>query len=114
MINAYHAHFYFELEQRALADEIRLAIVQAIPQLTYVGELIPRLVGPHPKPMFEIHIPAAVLDKAIIAIEKFRKGLDVLIHPVHDNDLVAHTIDAKWLGNPLTLNVDIFMPLDKQ
>ncbi len=114
MITAYHAHIYFELEQRTLAEQARLAIIKAIPQLTYVGKLIPMLVGPHPKPMFEMHIPAIVLDKAMIAMEKYREELTVLIHPVQNDELAAHTIDARWLGKPLTLNVDIFKPLSKQ
>ncbi len=114
MIKAYHAHLYFELEQLVLAERVRLAITKAIPELTYVGRLITMLVGPHPKPMFEIHIPALILDDVIAKIELLREGLDVLIHPVHDNDFAAHTIDARWLGNHLTLNVDIFNQLNKQ
>lgn len=108
MINAYHAHIYFELEQLALAERVRLAIAEAIPEITYLGRLIPMLVGPHPKPMFEVHIPAPILDDAMNKIEVLREDLDVLIHPVHDNDLAAHTVDARWLGHRLTLNVDIF------
>jgi aromatic ring-cleaving dioxygenase len=108
MINAYHAHIYFEIEQAALAEQVRLAIAQAIPELTYLGRLIPMLVGPHPKPMFEIHIPAPVLDEAITKIDKLREGLDVLTHPVQEDDLAAHTTDARWLGRLLILNVAIF------
>lgn len=114
MINAYHAHIYFELEQLALAERVRLAIANAIPELTYLGRPIPRLVGPHPKPMFEVHIPAPILDDAMEKIELLREDLNVLIHPVHDDDLAAHTVDARWLGNSLTLNVDIFNQLNKQ
>jgi len=114
MINAYHAHIYFELEQLALAERVRLAIAKAIPELTYLGRLIPMLVGPHPKPMFEVHIPAPILEDAMEKIELLREGLDVLIHPVHGNDFAAHTEDARWLGKPLTLNVDIFNQLNKQ
>jgi aromatic ring-cleaving dioxygenase len=114
MVTAYHAHLYFEPEQAALAEQVRLAIVQAIPELTYLGSLIPILVGPHPKPMFEIHIPVSILDEAIATIDSLRAGLDVLIHPVHDNDLAAHTVDAKWLGKPLTLNIAIFTSSNTQ
>ncbi len=108
MINTYHAHIYFTLEQKALAAQVRQQIADAIPTLTYLGQLIPKCVGPHPKPMFEIHIPANQLEAAIRQINALRAGLDVLIHPVHDNHLAAHTKDAQWLGQPQTLNVAIF------
>jgi aromatic ring-cleaving dioxygenase len=114
MINTYHAHVYFELEQLVLAERVRLAIANAIPEITYLGRLIPMLVGPHPKPMFEMHIPTLILDDATQKIELLREDLDVLIHPVHDNDFAAHTVDARWLGHALTLNIDIFNQLNKQ
>jgi aromatic ring-cleaving dioxygenase len=102
----YHAHIYFNLDEIALATQVRENITQAIPQLTYVGELIPMLVGPHPKPMFEIHIPVADLNYAMATIVKLRQGLSVLIHPVQHDEVAAHTIDAVWLGEVLTLNID--------
>jgi len=108
MIHTYHAHIYFSLVETSLAEQVRKRIAEAIPELSYLGQLIPKLVGPHPKPMFEIHIPAPILDSAIVKIESLREHLDVLIHPVHNNHLVAHTLDARWLGNPQTLNVAIF------
>ena len=48
-------------------------------------------IGPHPKPMFEIHIPIADLEVAIQTIDSLRQGLTVLIHPVQTNELEAHT-----------------------
>ena len=74
MINAYHAHIYCELEQLALAERVRLAIANAIPELTYLGRLIPMLVGPHPKPMFEVHIPTPILEDAMEKIKLLREG----------------------------------------
>lgn len=108
MINAYHAHIYYESTQRLIAERVRHRIAKSIPALTYLGRLIPMPIGPHPKPMFEIHIPAAILDQTITKIETLRENLDVLIHPVHHDDLKAHTEDARWLGNTLSLNIAIF------
>jgi len=108
MVHTYHAHIYFDLSQRALAQQVHQRIVDAIPALSYIGKLIPKPIGPHPKPMFEIHIPSSALNESITTIDALRDGLDVLIHPVHSDDLAAHTTDAKWLGKPLQLNVAIF------
>lgn len=108
MITSYHAHVYFDLSQTALAERVRQRLIEAIPTLTYSGQLIPKLVGPHPKPMFEIHIPANVLNTSMVKMDALRENLDILIHPVNNDPLAAHTTEAQWLGHPLPLNTAIF------
>ena len=107
-MHTYHAHIYFTLQQSALAASVLSNIAQAIPQLSYVGRLIPMPIGPHPQPMFEIHIPAAILPSALEKIAVLREGLSVLIHPVQQDELAAHSTQAQWLGEKLTLNLSIF------
>ncbi len=107
IMHPYHAHIYFTLEQAELAAKVRGNIARAIPQLTYLGRLISMPIGPHPKPMFEIHIPIADLEVAIQTIDSLRQGLTVLIHPVQTNELEAHTKLARWLGAPLPLKLEV-------
>lgn len=107
MIQTYHAHVYFALDQMALATQVRENIVNEIPQLTYAGQLIPIAIGPHPQPMFELHIPASQINYAMATIDVLREALSVLIHPVQHDDLQAHTNDARWLGNKLALNLSV-------
>ena len=107
----YHAHIYFNLDEMALAGIVRENILKDLPQLTYTGQLIPIPIGPHPKPMFEMHIPAANINYAMASIDALRQGLSVLIHPVQDDEMAAHTIDARWLGEKLPLNLDILKQL---
>ena len=107
-MHPYHAHIYFTLPQTALAASVRDNIAQAIPQLSYVGRLIPMPIGPHPLPMFEMHIPAVILQSALEKIEVLREGLSVLIHPVQHDELAAHSTQAQWLGEKLMLNLGIF------
>lgn len=109
-MHPFHAHIYFTLDQAPLAEQVRQSITNAIPELTYIGRLIPMPIGPHPLPMFEIHIPAQMIAAAIEKIEVLRKGLTVLIHPVQHDELEAHTSKAQWLGTPLTLKLDILRP----
>ncbi len=104
---SYHAHIYFDNEQSALASKVRDNIIQDIPQLTYRGQLIPISVGPHPKPMFELHIPGDCINYAMASIDTLREGLSVLIHPVYDDEYLAHTQEAKWLGSSLPLKLDV-------
>lgn len=107
MIQTYHAHIYFTLDEMALATQVRENIVKHLPQLTYTGQLIPIAIGPHPRPMFEIHIPAGCINLAMATINKLRKEFSVLIHPVQADELQAHTNDARWLGEKLPLNLNV-------
>ncbi len=109
MIHSYHGHIYFTLREAALAAQVRENILKNLPQLTYAGQLIPMPIGPHPKPMFEIHIPASHINLAMATIDKLRKELSVLIHPVQADELEAHTNAARWLGEKLPLKLDILM-----
>jgi DOPA 4,5-dioxygenase len=109
MIHSFHAHVYFSLDEMPLATQVRENIMKELPQLTYAGQLIPMPIGPHPKPMFEIHILASHINLAMATIESLREGLSVLIHPVQHDELEAHTSGAKWLGEKLALKLDILM-----
>ena len=107
----YHAHIYFTLDEMALATQVRENIIKALSQLTYTGQLIPIPIGPHPKPMFEIHIPAANINYAMASIDALRQEVSVLIHPVQHDEMAAHTSDSRWLGEKLPLNLEILKQL---
>lgn len=106
-MNTYHCHIYFSAHEIKHATQVRENIAKALPYLTYVGRLIPRPIGPHPKPMFEIHIPASEIEAAMVKIDELRAGLSVLIHPVQEDELDAHTKSAKWLGERLVLDLSV-------
>ena len=107
MIQTYHAHIYFALDEMTQAAQVRESIIKALPQLTYTGQLTPIAIGPHPQPMFEIHIPAGSINLAMATIDGLREELSVLIHPVQRDELDAHTNTARWLGEKLTLNLSV-------
>lgn len=106
-MHTYHAHVYFSLDQSALASKVRENILKDIPQITYAGQLIPISVGPHTMPMFELHIPASMINYAKASIDELREGLSVLIHPVQADELDAHTQSAVWLGKKLDLKLEV-------
>ena len=107
MIQTYHAHIYFALDEMPVAAQVRDNIIKHLPQLTYTGQLIPISIGPHPLPMFEIHIPASSINFAMATIDNLRKEFSVLIHPVQADELAAHTSGARWLGSKLALNLSV-------
>jgi aromatic ring-cleaving dioxygenase len=105
--HSFHGHIYFDVADIALAAQVRQEISAALPYLTYLGQLIPQAIGPHTKPMFEIHIPAAQISAAMTVLDQKRHRLSVLIHPVQEDELDAHTASAKWLGTQLPLKLEV-------
>lgn len=103
----FHGHIYFSANQIERAVEVRQNLVNALPQLIYIGKLINKPIGPHAKPMFEIHIPAVEIEQITPVIDDLRQGLSVLIHPVQENELEAHTTGAQWLGEKLPLDLKV-------
>lgn len=106
LITEYHAHVYFEMVDLAGAEQMRQTLIDAIPPEGVVHKLFARLVGPHPLPMFEIVYPASIRHEVQALLEQQRAGRSVLIHPVTDDDLAAHTSGAQWLGPKLDLLLD--------
>ena len=103
----FHGHIYFTADQIELAGKVRDNLASALPQLTYIGKLIPKPIGPHSRPMFEIHIPAVEIGPILAVIDNLREGLPVLIHPVLEDELAAHTTLARWLGEALPLDLKV-------
>jgi DOPA 4,5-dioxygenase len=57
--------------------------------------------------MFEIHIPTGEIDRIMPIIDELRQDLSVLIHPLWENELEAHTTGARWLGEKLPLDLTV-------
>lgn len=102
----YHAHLYFDDSSLELATELRNKVYNQLG--LYVGNLHTKLVGPHPKWSFQISFTSEDFDIFLPWIDKNRKGLSVLLHPVTGDELIDHTEYASWLGQPLTLKLSIF------
>jgi DOPA 4,5-dioxygenase len=108
----YHAHVYYSPEQRAAAEALReqfQRLTAASPdQLLFVGQMTARGVGPHPIPQYEVHFRGRSLAVVIGMIES--SGLRALVHPLTDDDLADHTTLARWIGEPLDLDVSVLDP----
>jgi DOPA 4,5-dioxygenase len=103
----HHAHIYYALEERSTAEQVRADLAAALPQLTYVGGLIDRPIGPHPLPMLEVHLPPDGIEDSVRQIDSLRRELTVLIHPMTTDQLADHTESARWLGEPLPLDLSV-------
>ena len=109
----HHAHIYYLPEQRPAAEALRDAFLremegEAGPRILFVGRLADRPVGPHPIPQFEIHFGADAVEGIAGTIE--RSGLRALIHPLTDDDLADHSSLARWIGEPIALDLTALDP----
>jgi DOPA 4,5-dioxygenase len=105
----YHAHIYYEAEQRPAAarlrDQLALKLGDA---LLFVGRMMDEGVGPHPIPQYEVHFRQGALAAVVSEIEA--SGLRALVHPLTDDDLADHSDLAHWIGGKLDLDLDVLDP----
>ena len=102
----YHAHVYFDEKSTEQAREL----CQAAAKLFGIamGRVHQKLVGPHPHWSCQLGFDSSQFDRLIPWLDEHRGGLNILVHPVADNDLEDHTTNASWLGQPAKLNLSIF------
>jgi len=104
----YHAHIYYSAEDRAAAEALRDRFASADIEILFVGRMMDEGVGPHPIPQFEIHFLERSVPAVVAAIEA--SGLRALVHPLTDDDLADHTSLARWIGEPVALDVTVLDP----
>ena len=64
-------------------------------------------IGPHPYPMFESHITTQTLPVIESLLVVNRKSCSILIHEKTDYHVYDHTKGARFLGEPLELNIEL-------
>jgi aromatic ring-cleaving dioxygenase len=103
----WHAHIYYTDGDRSAAQALRDEF-RTYPEVVFVGQMTDRGVGPHPIPQYEVHFVERSLPAMVAAIEA--SGLRALVHPLTDDDLADHTAHARWIGEPLQLDVSTLDP----
>jgi DOPA 4,5-dioxygenase len=63
-------------------------------------------IGPHPYPMFESHITTQSLPAVESLLIAKRKSCSILIHEKTGDHIYDHTKGARFLGEPLELNIE--------
>lgn len=105
-VTGFHFHVYYSDNNRENAKEI----FRHFPTAHWYDKPI----GPHTQPMFAIEVPPSssrgIPHLDMEDVYKFmilnRNGLSVLMHPITENELEAHTTLAIWLGTPIPLDLD--------
>lgn len=105
----YHAHVYFDLNQIQSIELLYSQLQQAFGEAVRYGRIHQKMVGPHTKPMFQLEFDQSILSEIKTSLSSSDLNLSVLIHPLYEDAYLAHTQGAQWLGQPLKLNLDIFL-----
>jgi DOPA 4,5-dioxygenase len=63
-------------------------------------------IGPHPYPMFESHVTNQTLPVTESLLTVNRKTCSILIHEKTCDHVYDHTKGARFLGEPLELNIE--------
>jgi aromatic ring-cleaving dioxygenase len=64
------------------------------------------IAGPHPVPQMQVIFKTDAFDSIVQWLMFNRQGLDILVHPLTDNEYEDHTSQALWLGTPVELKVE--------
>ena len=76
--------------------------------ILFVGNMTDGPVGPHPIAQFEVHFRERSLATVVAAIEA--SDLRALVHPLTDDDVADHTSLARWIGEPIEIDVSVLDP----
>jgi aromatic ring-cleaving dioxygenase len=109
----YHAHIYYQPDQRSGAETLQAQLRQltpagSAPHILFVGQLKDGKAGPHPISQFEFHFLKRELSGVMPLVEG--SGLKALVHPLTDDDLADHTTLGHWVGEPLELDLTTLDP----
>ena len=102
----YHAHVFFDLAEEPQIQQLRIKLCERLSPEIFMGRLLLKAVGPLPKPMFQMEFEQPFLAEVILQLTDLFSDFPVLIHPLIEDEYLAHTEHAKWLGGSLVLHLD--------
>ena len=102
-LHGYHAHIYYNDDTRAFAEKLRDKLASDFP--VRIGKNS-GIAGPHPVPQIQVIFKNAAFQRVVPWLMLNREGLDILVHPLSDDEYEDHTAYAMWLGAPVALKLD--------
>jgi len=100
----YDIHTYWRNnEERDEALKLKQLLIDNNVQ-TFSSVDIP--IGPHPLPMFEAHVSAENLPAIEAKLVANRVNRSILVHVKTGDHVYDHTKGARFLGEPLELNIE--------
>ncbi|MDB5650923.1 MAG: 4,5-dioxygenase [Hyphomicrobiales bacterium] len=108
-ILGYHAHIYYQLDTRSVAEELRTRMEELFPAGRY-GRWHDKPVGPHPSAMFQVAFDTDLFATMVPWLMLNHGPLTIFVHPETGDDLTDHAEHAVWIGRQQVLKLDQFMP----
>ena len=105
-IASYHAHVYFDVADRAAAEQ--LCKTDGEKFRVTVGRIHDGPVGPHPRGSCQLAFEPDVFGAIMPWLILNRTGLTVFVHANTGEDLKDHTEHVVWLGPSEALKLAIF------
>ena len=105
-IESYHAHVYFDADSKDRAWALREQIEKIFDM--EMGRFHEKNVGPHPCWSYQVAFQPEVFGKIAPWLALNRDNLVVFLHPNTGFNLEDHRDHAIWLGEKMTLKLDIF------
>src|SRR5262249_52796657 len=100
-LHGYHVHIYYKDETLAAAQALRDRLAASFP--VQIGKNA-GIAGPHPVSQIQIIFKKEAFQQVVPWLMLNRDGLDILVHPLSDNEYDDHTDGAgdhaeqKWKG----------------
>ncbi|SAK47899.1 DOPA 4,5-dioxygenase family protein [Caballeronia ptereochthonis] len=109
-ITDWHAHAYFDAENRDAAWQLRLVIEDRFADelqggALRLGRFHERPVGPHPKWSFQLGFGGELLAPMLEWLTLNHGALDVFMHPNTGDALRDHRDSAVWIGRSHELSL---------
>lgn len=102
----YHAHIYWrDSKEMARAISFRTYLEDSG---CVLGRVWNQPIGPHPLPMYQVLYDSSNKELVENFLNTHRETNTILLHESINDDLRDHTEGARWLGESLKLNLDIF------
>ena len=103
-LHGYHAHIYYGDDSRAaIADKVCSELARR-----FAVELGKNngIAGPHPIAQSQVIFKTSAFAEVVPWLMFNRQGLDILIHPLSDDEYDDHTANALWLGDRVPLKLE--------
>jgi DOPA 4,5-dioxygenase len=99
----YHAHVYWRNSQQ---KQIALDLILRLKLMGCdVGRVHDKPIGPHTLPMYQVTYDSAIQERVEQFLDQNRQDLSILLHESINDDVRDHTEGARWLGQPLLLDL---------
>ena len=100
----YDIHTYWRnSDEREEALELQKVLIESNVQ---TFPFVEKPIGPHPYPMFESHVTNQTLPVIELLLVANRQSCSILIHEKTGDHVYDHTKGARFLGEPLELNIE--------